>query len=56
MQNAVDVAQSVDDRGGVEQVQVIVRRHRQLVARGSRQGLQRSAEHTRSPGYQQLQR
>ena len=56
VQYAIDVAHGVGDRGGVEEVELLMPGHRELVARGLRKGLQRAAEHAGSPGDQQPQR
>ena len=55
VQDAVDVAHGVGDRGGVEEVELLAPGHRQLMARGLREGPQRAAEHAGSPGDQQPQ-
>jgi hypothetical protein len=37
VQDAVDVAQGVGDPGGVEEVELLARGHRELMARGLRE-------------------
>ena len=56
VQDAIDVARGVGDRGGVEEVELVAPGHRELMVRGLREGLQRAAEHAGSPGDQQPQR
>ena len=53
MQDAVDVAHGVGDRGRVEEVELLAPGHRELVARGLCEGPQRAAEHAGSAGDQQ---
>ncbi len=56
VQDAVDVAHGVGDSRGVEEVELLVRGHRELVARGVGEGLKGAAEHATSPGDKQTQR
>ena len=53
MQDALDVAHGVGDRGGVEEVELLAPGHRELMARGLRERPQGLAEHAGSPGDQQ---
>ena len=56
VQDAIHPAHGFGDRGGIEEVELRARRHRDLVAGCLREGPQRAAEHPGSPGDQQAQR
>ena len=56
VQDAVHVAHGVGDRGGIEEVELLVPRHRELMTRGLRERPQCAAEHPGSPGDQQPHR
>jgi hypothetical protein len=53
VQDAIDTAHGVGDRGGIEEIELLVPWHREIMARGLRERLQRAAQHAGSPGDQQ---